>query len=153
MIITDGHCSVRNSVGIYQRNTTVGIYRRNYRRNIQNKKKDGSLTWNCLRAILPMESPRDSNQDLRTVTWSIHRQNCRQNESVGDSIGKSEYITTLPTLSSPISPSSSSSQLSPPKLQTTTQKKSPFSQHKSYFFKFCGHNIRVLIYCGFYHFL
>jgi len=127
VIITDGHCSVRNSVGIYQRNTTVGIYRRNYRRNIQNKKKDGSLTWNFLQAILPMELPRDSNRDLRTMTWSIHRQNCwqnhRQNESVGDSIGKSEYITTLPTLSSPISPSSSSSQLSPPKLQTTTQKK------------------------------
>jgi len=67
---------------------------------------------------------------------------------------KSEYITTLPILSPPISPFSSSSQLSPPKLQTTTPpKKSPFSQHKSYFFKFCGHNIRILIYCGFYHFL
>jgi len=114
--------------------------------------------WKFLRAIFPMELPRDSNRDLRTVTWSIHRQTCRwnrrQKESVGDSIGKSEYITTLLTLPSPISPSSSPSQLSPPKLQTTTpQKKSPSTQHKSYFFKFCGHNIRVLIYCGFYHFL
>jgi hypothetical protein len=32
-----------------------------------------------LRVILPTESPRDSNRQLRTVTWPIHRQNCRRN--------------------------------------------------------------------------
>ena len=87
-------------------------------------KKSGSLTWSFLRAILSMKSPRDSNPDLRTVMWPILRQNCRwnhwQNEFVSDFINKSEYITTLLTFSSPISPSSSPSQLSPPKLQTTT---------------------------------
>jgi len=86
--------------------------------------------------ILPTEWPRDSNRDLRTVTWPIYHQNYRrvyqQDVSVGDSIGKSQYIHTLPTLSSSISPSSSPSQLSPPKLQTTTHplKISPSSQHK-----------------------
>ena len=29
----------------------------------------------------------------------------------------------------------------------------PSSQQKSSFYNFCGHNIYVLIYCGFYHFL
>jgi len=33
------------------------------------------------------------------------------------------------------------------------KKKSHFSQHKAYFFKFCSHSIRILIYYGFYHFL
>jgi hypothetical protein len=37
-----------------------------------------------------------------------------------DSIGKSQYILTLPTLSFSLSPSSSPSQLSPSKLQPTT---------------------------------
>jgi len=85
--------------------------------------------WKFLKVILPTESPRDSNQDLHIVTRPIHCQNCRRNhrqkEFVSDSIGKSEYITILPTLSSPISPSFSPSQLSPPKMQTTTQKKNP----------------------------
>jgi hypothetical protein len=39
VIITDRYYSVCNSVGIYRQTTTVGIYRRNYRRHIQNKKK------------------------------------------------------------------------------------------------------------------
>jgi hypothetical protein len=43
------------------------------------KKKGSSLTWKFLRVILPTESPKDSNRQLRTVTWSIHRQNCRWN--------------------------------------------------------------------------
>jgi hypothetical protein len=62
--------------------------------------------------------------------------------SVGETVG--------PILSSPISPSSSLSQLSPsannqPPLHP--QKKSSSYQHnKLYFLKFCGHSIRVLIY-------
>jgi hypothetical protein len=92
------------------------------------KKKSCSLMWKFLRAILRMESPRDSNRDLHIVTWPIHRENCRwnhrQKEYVADSIGKSElYITILLTLPSPISLFFSPSQLSPPKLQTTTPKK------------------------------
>jgi hypothetical protein len=35
---------------------------------IEFKKKDGSLMWKFLLAILSTESPRDSNRDLRTVT-------------------------------------------------------------------------------------
>jgi len=103
----------------------------------------------------------------------IHRSNCRLNHwgiQTGISVQwhglftvrranglTDEYIHRqkliydhLPTLSSSISPFSSPSQLSsiannqpspPPK------KKSPSSQHnKSYFLKFCGHSIRVLIY-------
>jgi hypothetical protein len=42
---------------------------------------------------LPMESSRDSNQNLRTVTCPVYsqngRRNRRQNNSIGDSIGKS----------------------------------------------------------------
>jgi hypothetical protein len=95
------------------------------------KKKSCSLMWKFLRAILRMESPRDSNRDLHIVTWPIHRENCRwnhrQKEYVADSIGKSElYITILLTLPSPISLFFSPSQLSSPKLQTTTPpKKNP----------------------------
>jgi hypothetical protein len=59
-------------------------------------------------------------------------------------------MTTLPTLSSPISPSSSPSQLSPTANNQPPKNKSPSSQHKSYFFKFCGHSICVLIYQSFF---
>jgi hypothetical protein len=31
------------------------------------------------RYFLPMESPRDSKRQLRTVTWPIHRWKCRRN--------------------------------------------------------------------------
>jgi hypothetical protein len=79
--------------------------------------------------MLPTKWSRDSNQDLRTVTWLIHRQNhrlvYRRDMSVGDFIGKSQYIHTLSTLSSSISPSSPPSQLSPPKLKPTTHPSSP----------------------------
>ena len=83
--------------------------------------------------ILSTELPRDSNRDSRTVTWHFHWRNhwrvYRQNVSVGDSIGQSHYIPTLPTLSSSVSPSSSPSSspshLSPPKLQPTTHPNSP----------------------------
>jgi len=59
-------------------------------------------------------------------------------------------MTTLPTLSSPISPSSFPSQLSPTANNQPPKNKSPSSQHKSYFFKFCGHSICVLIYQSFF---
>jgi len=79
--------------------------------------------------ILPTELPRDSKWDSRTMTWHFYRRNHRQNMSVGDSIGKSQYIPTLPTLSSSVSPSSSPSSspshLSPLKLQPTTHLISP----------------------------
>jgi hypothetical protein len=95
--------------------------------------------------VLPTEWPRDSNRDLRTVTRHSHRRVYRRNVSVGESIGKSQYIPTLPTLSSSISPSSSPSQLSPPKLQPTTHPNSPpllnTSTQVSYTF-IRGHNIR-----------
>jgi hypothetical protein len=94
--------------------------------------------------ILPTEWSRDSNRDLRTVTWHIHRQTYQRDVSVGDSIGKSQYIPPMPTLSSSISPSSSPSLLSPPKLQPTTHPNSPHLLNKntqvSYTFVH-GHNI------------
>jgi hypothetical protein len=108
---------------------SIGIYRWNYRRHIQKnyKKKRRFADVEVFVDNLPTESPRDSNQDLHAVMWPIHHRNCRRNhrhkKSVGDSISKSEYITTLPTLSSPISTSFFLSQLSPPKLQTTTPPK------------------------------
>jgi hypothetical protein len=99
--------------------------------------------------MLPTESSRDSNRDLRTVTWPIHRQYHRQvyqrDVFVGDSIGKSQYIHTLLTLSSSISPSSSPSQLFPPKLQPTTHPNSPYFLNTStqVFYTFVrGYNIR-----------
>ena len=103
-----------------------------------------------------MEWPWDSNRDLHTVTWLIHRQNYqwvyRQDVSVDDSIGKIQYIHTLPPLSSSISPSSSSSQLSPPKLQTTTHPPKNIllfsAQALIFLILLYGHNIRSLIYCG-----
>jgi len=63
-------------------------------------------------------------------------------------IRRQKLIYPLPTLSSPISPSSSSSQLSPTaNIQPPSQKKSPSSQHnKSYILKSSCHSIRVLIY-------
>jgi hypothetical protein len=87
------------------------------------------------------------------MTWHSHRRThrrvYRRKCSVGDSIGKSQYIPTLPTLSSSISPSSSPfsspSQLSPPKLQPNTHPNSPpllnTSTQVSYTFV-RGHNIR-----------
>ena len=75
--------------------------------------------------ILPTEWPRD----ICTVTWHFHRRNYwwayRQKCFVDNSIGKSHYIPTLPTLSSSISPFSSPSHLSPPKLQPITHPNSP----------------------------
>jgi len=96
-----------------------------------------TLMWHFrgfFQTILPTEWPTDSNRDSCTVTWHFHhrnhRWNHRQNVSVADSICKSHYIPTMPTiLSSSVSPSSSPSSfpyyLSPPKLQPTTHPNSP----------------------------
>jgi len=103
---------------------------------------------------LPTEWPRDSNRDSRTVTWHFHRRNL----SVGDSIGKSHYIPTMPTLSSSISPSSSPSSfpshLSPPKLQPTTHPNSPLFSIQALKFLILLYMVTINICsCGFYHFL
>jgi len=106
----------------------------------------GKLQWrddvDFFQMILPMEWPRDSNWDLRTVTWHCHRrthqQVYRRNVSVGDSIGKSEYIPTLPTL---LLYFSSFFPIPPLPSQTTANhpsQLSPSSQHKhSSFLYFC----------------
>jgi len=114
--------SVGDTVGIYRRNTFVGTYRPYRRRTIQFCYKIAAVWWHgFFQMILPTEWSRDSNRDICTVTWHCHRRIV----SVGDSIGKSHYIPTLPTLSSSVSPSSSPSHLSPPKLQPTTHPNSP----------------------------
>jgi hypothetical protein len=114
---TDGHNSVSKS---------VGIYRPYHRRTIQFFWKVATVRWRgFVQTMLPMKLPRDSNRDSRTVMWHFHQRNHRRTRSVGDAIGKSQYIPTLPTLSSSVSPSSSASHLSPPKLQPTTYPNSP----------------------------
>jgi len=166
VIITDGHNSVSNSVGIYQRpisiGETVGIYRGKYsigiyrpfrRWGIQFVWKYATAWWRQM--ILPMKLPRNSNWDSRTVTWHCyrrnHRWNHRQNVSVGDSIRKNHYIPThLPTLSSSVSPSSSfPSHLSPPKLQPTSLPSQlstilNTSTQVNFLYLVRGHNIRFL---------
>jgi hypothetical protein len=108
------------------------------------------------------EIPRDSNRDSHTVTWHFHRRNYRWNHrqtcSVGDSIDKSLYIPTLPTLSSFVSPSSSPSSfpshLSPPKLQPTTHSNSPLFSTQALKFLILSYVVTINIRsCGFYHFL
>jgi hypothetical protein len=149
IIFTDGHNSVSNFIGIYRQTFIVG---NNYRRN-----RIWGQYGRYIPTVLPIEYIdfwkvatvwlRDSNRDLRTMTWHIHWRTYRRDMSVSDSIGKSQYIPTLPTLSPSISPSSSSSQLSPPKLQLTTHPNSPpllnTSTQVSYTF-IRGHNIRSL---------
>jgi len=155
VIITDGYYSIGNSVGIYWRTNAVGIYWLNYREIYRFIfKKSSSMTWQFLRAILPT----NSNWNLCTVTWQIHHQNYRGNHRQKYSsviplvrVNISSlylpspplFLRLLPHLNSPLSNCKQ-----PPPLKISTS-----SQHKSSFYNFCGHNIRVLIYCGFYHFL
>jgi hypothetical protein len=120
-IFADGYNSVSKFVGIYR------LYRR---WTMQCFWKVAAVWWHgFFQTILPTELLRDSNRDSRIVTWHFHRRNhwqvYRQNVSIGDSISKSHYIPTLPTLSSSVSASSSPSHLSPPKLQPTTHPNSP----------------------------
>jgi hypothetical protein len=89
--------------------------------------------------FLPTESPRNSKRQLRTVTWPIHRLQCRWNhreiqngksvwwralfivrladritDGIMSSVNPSAKVNISPLcLPSPISPSSSPSQLSP----------------------------------------
>ena len=132
------------------------------------------LAWKFLRVILPTDSQRDSNRQIHTVTWPIHCLNCRWNHlgiQTGISIQWCDRFTIkmvggITDRSSPSVIPSAKVNIWPicrpfPSLfllllphpnslllQTTSpppkKKKSPFSLHK--FFKFCGHNIRVLIY-------
>jgi len=108
--------------------------------------------------FLPTESPRDSKRQLRTVTWPIHRWNCRRNhrgiqngssvrwralfiirradritDRIVPSVKPSTKVNILLTLSSPISPSSSPSQLSPTANNQPPQKISLFSAQQVIF--------------------
>ena len=161
-VYTDGH--IRS---VFVDGMTDGIFRI--------KKKSGSLTWRFLRVILPTESPRDSKRQLRTLTWPIHRLKCQRNHReiqtgisvqwralfivrIADGITNGIILSVNPSVKVNIcqlcgpSPPLFLLLLSHPNsplLQTTSppKKRSPSSQHnKSYFLKFCGHNIRVLIY-------
>ena len=105
------------------------MYRPYHRQTIQFFWKVATVWWRgFFQMILSTELLRDSNRDSRTVTCHFHQRNhrrvYRRKRAVSDSIGKSQYISTLPTLSSSISPSSSPSSspshLSPPQLQPTT---------------------------------
>jgi hypothetical protein len=100
---------------------------------------------------MPMESPRDSNRNLYTVTCPVYRQNGRRthrrNNFVSESVSKSSHFADplllyfsffFPILTLPYC-----KQLAPQK------KISLFSAQQVIFLKllkFCGHSIRVLIY-------
>jgi len=90
---------VGDTVSIYRRSKSVGIYRPYHRCIIQFFWKVATVWWRgFFQTILLMEWPRDLNRDLRTVTWHGHQWTHRRNVSIGDSIGNSQYIPTLPTL-------------------------------------------------------
>jgi len=124
--------------------------------------------------FLPTESPRDSKRQLRTVTWPIHRLKCRWNHqgiqnsssvwwrvlfTIKIANGITDGIILSGNPSAKVNICHSANPLLPyfsfffpiPTLpnckQPPPKNKSPSSQHnKSYFLKFCGHNICVLIY-------
>jgi len=99
---TDGHFSIRNSVGNYRRKFSVRSYRLNYgRKSFRIKKKrvadvevlEGYFFWRNHQRIqndspysdvtgspfkLPMDSPRDLKWQIRTVTCRCFRQNHRR---------------------------------------------------------------------------
>jgi len=149
VIITDGNYSVCN---------WVGIYRLNYRRNIYNVKKKrfddvevfaGDFTDGLPKGFKPRSPYNDmtnSPSDLLTesptewVCRCFHRSELIYKHSADPLLPYFSIFFPIPTLPSQIA-------------NNHPLKTSPSSQHKSYFLKFCGHNIRVLIYCGFYHFL
>jgi len=160
-IFTDENNSISKSVEIYQQRTSVGdtvgiylqtysvdIYRSYCRRTIQFFWKVVTMWWRgfFFQTILLTEWPRDSNQDIHTVTWHFHRWNhrrvYRRKCSVNDSIGKSHYFSfffLIPPLPSQ-TVANHPSQLSP-LLNISTQVSYTFVR---------GHNIRS---CGFCHFL
>ena len=78
-LTTDGPFSVRNSVGNYRRNISVGTYWLNYgRKMVWIKKKGGSLTWRFWRVIFCRRIQNDSPYSARTVTRPVRRLNCRR---------------------------------------------------------------------------
>jgi hypothetical protein len=102
-VTTDGNFSVRNSVGRYRQNISVGIYRRNYgRKSFRIKKRrvadvevlaghlfsdditDGfknDSSYNDVTGApftLPTDSSRDLKWQIRTVTCLCFRQNHRR---------------------------------------------------------------------------
>ena len=130
-VTTNRNFSVWNAVGNYRRKISVGSYRMNYgRTSFQIEKKGGLLTWRFWLVIFS----DGFKMTARTVTWPVRRLNCRRTHrgiwngrsvrwrvdfsvritdvitdgvSVGETVGKSKYMLALPTLSSPISPSTS----------------------------------------------
>jgi len=131
VIITDGHYYIRNSVGIYWRTTAVGIYRWKYRWNIQNLKKK-AVRWResfCMQFYRrnpegfklgssysnvtnsPSEVPTKSPTEgvCRWFLW----QKLMYHHSAYPLLPYFSFFFLIPTLPSP------------PKLQTTTQKKNP----------------------------
>jgi len=169
VIFNDGTNSVSNSVGIYrqiysigemvgiyQRNYSIGIYRPSLRRSRNLFLKVATTWWRrFFQTILSIEISRDSNLDSHSATWHFHRWNDQWKVSIGDSIGKSQYMLTLPTLSSSVSPSFSPSHLSPlpsplspplPNYNQTSIPTLPSSQHKhSSFLYFCTWSQHPLI--------
>jgi hypothetical protein len=175
-VTTGGKFAVRNSVGNYRRNISVGSYRLNYGRKsfrikkkrrvanvevlagyffrwIQNASPYSDVTGSLFK--LPTDSPRDLKWQIRTVMcrcfrqnhWRNHRRSFRRwnrrkkliyDSSADPLLPYFSFFFLIPTLlicKQPAPPPP------PPK------KKSPMYQHnKLYFLKFCGHNIRVLIY-------
>ena len=103
---------------------------------------------------MPTESPRDLKWQIRTVTCRVFCQNSRRtHRRIIPSVKPLEKVNICPLcrpspplflllLPNPNSPHLQTTRPPPPPKQ-----KSPSSQHnKLYFLKFCGHNIRVLIY-------
>ena len=158
VIFTDGYNYVYNLVSLYRETFVVG---NNYRRHritdgiyriLKKKKQCDDVEF--FQTILLTKWPRDSNRDLRTVTCPIHHQNYRrvyqQDVSVCDSIGKSQYIRTLLSLSS-ISPSSPLTNCK--QAPTPPKNISLFLKHSSFLY-FCMWSQHLFsVYCGFYHFL
>ena len=118
---------------------------------IQNDSQYSDLTGSLFK--LPTESPRDLKWQIRTVTCRCFRQNHRRHHRRKSRRWNSQkkliyvnsadpllpyfsfffLIPTLPICKQPAPP--------PPK-----QKYPSYQHNKLYFLKFCGHNIRVLIY-------
>jgi len=126
------------------------FFRRNHRR-IQNDSPYSDVTG--LPFKLPTESPRDLKWQIRKVTCQFFRQNHQRHHrrkirrrnrrkrliyvsSADPLLPYFSFFFLIPTL-----PICKQPAPLPPK------QKSPSYQHnKLYFLKFCGHNIRVLIY-------
>jgi len=131
-------------------------------------KKGGSLTWRFWRVIffwqiqndspysdvtgspfkLPMDSPRDLKWQIHTVTCLCFRQNHRRSFHRWNRRKRLIYVSSA----DPLLPYFSFFFLIPTlpickqPAPLPKKKSSSYQHNKLYFLKFCGHNIRVLIY-------